>query len=86
MVVAAATGAFGSAAYFLLGGDPCKSSSRVGYLFLAPVLFGVTGVILVTLFTARLWRGIAAGVVISLLAGGLLFLLAIAQWGASCYT
>lgn len=82
--VLAAAG-IGAAIFFFLGGDPCKSSARIEWLYVAPVLIGAASFAYVTRASSRWSLGLASSIAIALASAGVLFLIAIHQWGANCY-
>ena len=88
LILATAFAAAGicAAAVFLLGGDPCKSSARIGWLYIAPFLLGAAGFTYTTRASSRWSVRLVSSVLVVVVSGGVLFLIAIMQWGANCYT
>ena len=82
-----AAGGVGAALFVFLGGEPCKSSAVIEWLYVAPLLLGAASFLYVTKAGRRWWLGLASGAAITVASGGLFILIALVQYGHDgCYT
>jgi hypothetical protein len=86
LATAFAAAGIGAAALFYLGGDPCKSSARIEWLYVAPFLLGAASFGYATHASSRWSVRLVSSLLVVLVSGGALFVIAIIQWGANCYT
>jgi urea transporter len=85
VAVAACAAGIVVASYFFAG-DPCKSSSRIGLLYLSPVLFSVAASIFVAQRGNRTLIVLTAGALTVVVCGALLGVAAVMRSGSACYT